>query len=180
VVLVYGGNWCSPCLNLHNCFYKNSPIKKLLDENYCVVLVDIKSNRDLPKRFGASPDTEGVQYLTVLDKEGKVLVNQSTDSLEADSAHDPNKVSAFLTKWKPDQRQGGLCPTDTSLLPWKIAWPVRPLVRYNPNNVARWRNGAMLSGKCQIDGWTLEICCNEQIIGRMSENFQLTSFLLNG
>jgi len=38
----------------------------------------------------------------VTDKEGKVLVNQSTIPLEEGKAHNPEKVYAFLTKWKPE------------------------------------------------------------------------------
>jgi thiol-disulfide isomerase/thioredoxin len=63
-------------------------------------MVDINTNENLPKRFNAKPD--GYPYLTVLDTEGKVLVNQSTVPLEEGKAHVPEKVHAFLNKFKPE------------------------------------------------------------------------------
>ena len=99
VLLVYGGNWYSWCYKLHDCFNENGKIKKLLQYEYELVMVDINSNKDVPKRFNADPD--GFPYLTVLDTEGKVLVNQTTVPLEEGKAHDPDKVYAFLAKWTP-------------------------------------------------------------------------------
>jgi thiol-disulfide isomerase/thioredoxin len=99
VLIVYGGNWCGWCYKLHDCFNQNADIKKLLKYDYELVMVDIGTNKDLPKRFNAKP--EGYPYLTVLDTEGKVLINQRTLPLEKGRAHDPEKVYAFLNEWKP-------------------------------------------------------------------------------
>ncbi|MDH4240759.1 MAG: thioredoxin family protein [Phycisphaerae bacterium] len=98
ILIVYGGNWCGWCYKLHDCFNRNANIKKLLRYEYELVMVDIRTNEDLPKRFNTEP--VGYPYLTVLDKEGKVLVNQRTDPLEEGEAHDPTKVYAFLNEWK--------------------------------------------------------------------------------
>jgi thioredoxin-related protein len=100
ILIVYGGNWCSWCYKLHDCFNQNADIKKLLKDDYELVMVDINTNKDLPKRFNAKPPF-GYPYLTVLDKEGKVLINQRTLPLEKARAHDPEKVYAFLNEWKP-------------------------------------------------------------------------------
>ncbi|MHC4638820.1 MAG: thioredoxin family protein [Planctomycetota bacterium] len=99
VLLVYGGNWCGWCYKLHDCFNENGNIKRLVQYEYELVKVDIISNKDVPKRFNANPD--GYPYLTVLDAEGKVLVNQTTVPLEEGKSHNPDKVYAFLTKWMP-------------------------------------------------------------------------------
>ena len=101
VLLVYGGNWCSLCYRLHECFNKNGNIKKLLQYEYELVMVDIVSNKDVSKRFDANPS--GYPYLTVLDAEGKVLVKQSTvPFIEEGKAHKPDRVHAFLAKWAPE------------------------------------------------------------------------------
>ena len=100
ILIVYGGNWCGWCYKLHDCFNQNANIKKLLKDEYELVRVDIRTNRDLPKHFNAKPPF-GYPYLTVLDKEGKVLVNQRTGPLEKARAHDPEKVYAFLNEFKP-------------------------------------------------------------------------------
>ncbi|NIP25560.1 MAG: DUF255 domain-containing protein [Phycisphaerae bacterium] len=99
ILIVYGGNWCSWCYRLHDCFNQNTDIKKLLRYEYELVMVDINTNENLPKRFNARP--VGYPYLTVLDAEGKVLVNQRTGPFEEGKAHDPKKVHAFLNEWKP-------------------------------------------------------------------------------
>lgn len=100
ILIVYGGNWCGWCYKLHDCFNQNADIKKLLRDDYELVMVDINTNKDLPKRFNTKPD--GYPYLTVLDTEGKVLINQSTVPLEEGRAHDPKKVYEFLNEFKPE------------------------------------------------------------------------------
>jgi len=98
VILMYGGNWCGWCYKLHDCFEKNDNIKTLFHESYELVLVDIKSNEALPQKYDAKPD--GYPYLTILDADGQVLVNQSTVPLEEGRKHNPGKVFEFLDKWK--------------------------------------------------------------------------------
>ena len=107
VLLMYGGNWCSWCLKLHNLFEDNREIARTLLYHYELVLVDIgrmDRNMDVAKRFGADPKGQGVPFLTVLDSTGKPLVNQETGALEKGQVHDPDKVKAFLEKWKPKPR----------------------------------------------------------------------------
>lgn len=99
VLLMCGGNWCGWCYKLHDCFNENDNIKRLLQYEYKLVMIDINSNKDIPGRFNANPD--GYPYLTVLNSDGEVIVNQSTVPLEEGRAHNPQKVYAFLTKWKP-------------------------------------------------------------------------------
>jgi thiol-disulfide isomerase/thioredoxin len=41
----------------------------------------------------------GVPYLTILDADGKVVLNQATGPLEKGSAHDPAMVLEVLSKW---------------------------------------------------------------------------------
>jgi len=98
VILMYGGNWCSWCYKLHNCFEQNDNIKTLLHDSYELVMVDIRSNETLPQKYHAKPD--GYPYLTLLDSEGQVLINQSTVPLEEGAHHNPEKVFEFLNKWK--------------------------------------------------------------------------------
>lgn len=106
ILIVYGGNWCGWCYKLHDCFNQNANIKKLLKDDYELIMVDIRTNKDLPKRFNAEPPF-GYPYLTVLDKEGKVLINQRTLPLEKAGAHDPKKVYAFLNEFKPKPLNAG-------------------------------------------------------------------------
>jgi thioredoxin-related protein len=101
VLVKYGGNWCGWCYRLHDCF-ERPEIRKVLRAEYELVLVDIRSNEKLPARYNAKPD--GYPYLTILDANGKVVSNESTVPLEVADHHDPEKVLAFLEKWKAPQR----------------------------------------------------------------------------
>jgi thioredoxin-related protein len=98
VLIVYGGNWCSWCYKLHGLFAENEDVRGELESGYEVVLVDINSNQDVPKRYGARPP--GFPYLTVLDAAGKAVRHQSTGELEKGPKHDPEKVLAFLRAWR--------------------------------------------------------------------------------
>ena len=105
VLLMYGGNWCGWCHLLHECFAKNPAIATLLRDEYELVMVDIghfDKHQDLVKELGAQ--IKGVPFLTVLDKDGKVLTHQPTEPLEKGKAHDPAKVKAFLEQWAAPAR----------------------------------------------------------------------------
>ena len=106
VLLQFGGNWCGWCHKLHELFKADKAIARLLLCEYETVLVDVghsDKNMDLVAGYGADLAKGGVPYLTVLDAEGKALVNQETGPLERPPekgpAHDPEKVKAFLAKW---------------------------------------------------------------------------------
>ncbi|MEZ6192901.1 MAG: thioredoxin family protein [Phycisphaerales bacterium] len=99
VLLMYGGNWCGWCWRLHDCLQDNKELHDTLRSEYVMVMVDIQNNQGLLTRYDAEPD--GYPYLTVLDADGSVLINQSTVPFEVNNGHDPDKVLAFLTEWKP-------------------------------------------------------------------------------
>jgi thiol:disulfide interchange protein len=105
VLIQWGANWCGWCHILHDHFRTQSDVRKKLQYEYEVVLVDIgrwDKHLDLAATYGADFKKAGVPYLTVIDSDGKVLANQETGSLEADGAeepaHDAAKVLAFLEK----------------------------------------------------------------------------------
>ncbi len=99
VLLQWGANWCGWCHLLHDLCKSDRKISRELKYEYDVVLVDIgrwDKHLDLAKHYGADFQKHGVPYLTVLDADGKVVVNDETGSLEDGPKHDPAKVLAFL------------------------------------------------------------------------------------
>jgi len=100
VLIQWGGNWCSWCLLLHDCFKNDPKLAKILRDEYAVVLIDSNNNGDLARQYRAIGN-HGVPFLTVLDSTGKVLANQPTDPFETNKAgkkgHDPAKLLEFLT-----------------------------------------------------------------------------------
>lgn len=102
VLVVFGGNWCGWCYKLHDVFEQDQDISQLLFNEYEVVLVDVGANKELLTSYGEDNDKHGVPFLTVLDADGAVLVNQNTGDLEDGSQHDVAKVLEFLGKWIPE------------------------------------------------------------------------------
>lgn len=107
VLLLLGGNWCTWCHRLHTLFKENKDVARLLKSEYQLVPVDVgrfDKNTDIVSGYGLELKKTGVPFLVVLDSDGKVLAKQETGSLEKGQAHDPDKVLAFLTKWKAEPR----------------------------------------------------------------------------
>ncbi len=105
VLLMFGGNWCIWCRRLHGLFTTDKDIKKLLQYEYQLVMVDIgrrDKNADLAQQYDADLKKFGVPYLTVLSADGKLLANQETSALEEGNGHNPAKVKEFLEKWKAE------------------------------------------------------------------------------
>ncbi len=102
VLLQWGANWCPWCHLLHGTMNTDKDIKRELQYEYDVVLVDVgrfDKNTELAAKYNADLKT-GIPYLTVLGSDGKVIVNQETGSLESKEAgkqeHDRAAVMKFL------------------------------------------------------------------------------------
>ncbi|OJW26938.1 MAG: hypothetical protein BGO49_21975 [Planctomycetales bacterium 71-10] len=102
VLLMFGGDWCGWCHKLHGLFQDDRDVRKLIDNEYELVMIDTKAPNAEGYFKTASEGQAGVGYpfLAVLDADGKLLVGQQTDVLEEGDHHDPAKVKAFLEKWR--------------------------------------------------------------------------------
>lgn len=105
VLVEWGANWCVWCRTLHALCRNDEGIRKELQYEYDVVLVDVgrfDKNVDLMNKYGVDPSQAVIPYLTVLDAAGSVLANQATGPLELEDrkakAHDPKKVLDFLER----------------------------------------------------------------------------------
>jgi thiol:disulfide interchange protein len=105
VLVQWGGNWCHWCVLLADFEKTDGKVSKELLYEYDVVKIDIGTwdnpkHADLVAKYGADIKKSGVPYLTVLDADGKVVLNQATGALEtgdnAKPAYDPTKVLDFL------------------------------------------------------------------------------------
>lgn len=105
VLLQFGANWCPWCHRLYNLFRTNETVSAALRAHYVLVLIDVDKvdgaihNQDILDRF-QHPEKQGLPVLVVLDATGRSLVTQETGSLEEGKGHSPQKVLAFLEKWK--------------------------------------------------------------------------------
>lgn len=99
VLLKFGGNWCGWCWKLHDLFRKDPEIAAVLRDEYELVLIDALTNDDLQTEYKIQ---RAYPFLTVLDSEGGIVVNQRTAALEQGSQHDPEKVLQFLKRWQAE------------------------------------------------------------------------------
>jgi thioredoxin-related protein len=104
VLVVFGGNRCDRCYQLHDLFKGNKEIAMILRSEFLQVLVDVDTQQKAFDQYVKKSEQRGVPLLSVLDSNGKVLVNQETGGLETGALEDgpkpdPKKVKAFLEKW---------------------------------------------------------------------------------
>jgi thioredoxin-related protein len=106
VLVMFGFEGCSWCHKLHTLFRENAEIRKLLSNEYVLVLVTTESPHasELIKECKESlskDDLEkgiGFPFLSVFGGDGKIVTAQRTEPLEEGRGHDPGRVKEFLTR----------------------------------------------------------------------------------
>lgn len=105
VLLIFGADWCHWCSSLYELLEKDTEIKDFIQENYCVVIVDVglkDRNLSVNEKYG-NPIQLGLPVFVVLDKKGDPLHTQETQVMEHEDktliAHQPSKVMDFLATW---------------------------------------------------------------------------------
>lgn len=99
VLIEWGDNSCVWCIRLHDTFTRDAIVKPLIREEYVLVLVECDKNSRLLESYAGKDRSYSYPFLTILDDEGQVLVNQNTEPLEKGKGHDPQVVADFLKKW---------------------------------------------------------------------------------
>lgn len=101
VLIQWGANWCGWCKWLAGTMQSDGKVARELLYEYQVVHVDVgrfDKHMDLAKELGA--EFKAIPFLTVLDGDGKALVQQNTEPFEVENGgkqgHDPAKLLAFL------------------------------------------------------------------------------------
>jgi len=103
VLIQWGANWCGWCKWLAGTMKSDGGLRRKLQYEYDVVHVDVgrfNKHMDLAKDLGA--EFKSIPFLTILDAEGKALVQQNTEPFETKvdgkSGHDAKKLVEFLTR----------------------------------------------------------------------------------
>lgn len=104
VLLIFGGNWCVWCRRLEHVLRNEPRVVAALRDGWHVVHVDTGARRsgvnaDVVARYG-DPVQHGLPVLVVLDGDGTLVHTQETGSLEIGDRHDPERVLAFLNRYR--------------------------------------------------------------------------------
>jgi uncharacterized protein YyaL (SSP411 family) len=101
VLLMFGGDWCGWCHKLHALFASDPAIRRVLSDEYILVMVDTQAPHaeELLAECRGDLTSIGYPFLAVLDGDGKVVTRQRTNSLEEGDHHDPARVKEFLDQW---------------------------------------------------------------------------------
>jgi hypothetical protein len=115
VLINWGANDDENCTKFQQAFYGGVPpvtpalqqIRQKLSVEYRLVTVDVghlDKNQDLAQAYRTSLTAGALPYLTILDKNGKVLAQQSSRDFAAEpggtAAFDPEKIVVFLAKYQ--------------------------------------------------------------------------------
>lgn len=109
VLVQFGGNWCPWCLRFHALIHGTPKLDSIMKANYVYLLLNVpkekdKRNYDLFMEF-EYPNRFGYPVFVILDKSGKRLNTQDSDSFEYPDpkvkGYDTTKVARFLTMWTP-------------------------------------------------------------------------------
>lgn len=104
IMIQAGGNWCIWCLRFDN-YVKTTPeLKSVLDANYLYYHLNYSlenKNEKLFAKYGEPGQKYGYPVFIVLDKDGKQIHTQDSESLESGSGYDLAKVKAFFQDWAP-------------------------------------------------------------------------------
>jgi thiol-disulfide isomerase/thioredoxin len=102
VLIQWGANWCGWCKWLAGTMKSDAALRRKLQYEYDVVHIDVgrfDKHKELAAELGA--DFKAIPFLTILDAEGKPLVQQNTEPFETKidgkPGHDAKKLVEFLT-----------------------------------------------------------------------------------
>ena len=100
----FGANWCSWCQLLHGTFTESESVKKVLDESYEIVRVNIgqwDTNVDLAEHYNVHLRDTGIPCFALIGADGEWLANHVPEDLETQDpeGYDDEKMAAFLADW---------------------------------------------------------------------------------
>jgi thiol:disulfide interchange protein len=112
VLVQWGADWCGWCHLLSDALKKDEALALELRNEYELVRVDVgrfDKHLELAASLGANFKGSGVPFLTIVDGQGRALVNSETGCLECkDNGNglklDPTKVLALLKLYEAPRR----------------------------------------------------------------------------
>lgn len=101
IILEVGGNWCIWCHHLHDFLASHDGVKKLWDDSFVTVNVNVSPENRNEKFLRAYPEVPGYPHLFVLAADGTLLHSQNTGDLEHGEGYSKASMLDFISRWAP-------------------------------------------------------------------------------
>lgn len=99
VLVHFGGNWCGPCIRLHNVLSNDVLVAPIVRKHYVVVKVNVgrfNKNMDIAVRYGLDLRACGVPVLVALGMDGRLIIPEVHGNRAYISDIEPAKLSEVL------------------------------------------------------------------------------------
>ncbi len=100
VMIEVGGNWCQWCHILDE-FLENHPeTKRILQENFVVMKVNVSDENRNEKFFSSMPEIDGYPHVYITDINGSIVFSDDLSSLVVNGDFSEKRFLEFLNRWK--------------------------------------------------------------------------------
>ncbi len=96
VLVEFGAEQCDSCYRLRDFIAKNAEFAAAFQKDFVLVAVDSTANQKLFDRFVPAKHRHDVPFLTLLDKDGRIVKSQRTTEIAGSRILDIDKVKAFV------------------------------------------------------------------------------------
>jgi len=97
VLLQFGANWCIWCHRLHQFFEKDTAVRRKLESNFLIILVDVSNGHNVSIVSQYVEVTQsGIPAIAVLDSDGKLIGSASSPDFVENGHYQSKKILGFL------------------------------------------------------------------------------------
>jgi thiol:disulfide interchange protein len=101
ILLKVGGEWCVWCHIMDKFFDDNAALEQARVANFVTLKVNYSPANKNEKFLSKFPKVKGYPHLFILDKNGKLLHSQDTETLESGKSYSLAAMTEFITRWSP-------------------------------------------------------------------------------
>lgn len=101
VLILFGANYCVPCLLLHKAVESDAGISSFMKSHYVIAMLDVSyhSTNGGPCFEQYNTGIRVIPMLVVLDLDGKRLITQNAAAFNESGRYNPQRILTFLQKW---------------------------------------------------------------------------------
>ena len=101
ILMEVGGEWCIWCHKIDQFMKADPEIMSLLQKHYVLLKINFSRENKNEKFLSRFPKVPGYPHMFLLEKDGKLIREQSTTDFESGQGYDRTKFITFLKKWAP-------------------------------------------------------------------------------